>query len=176
MKFKNIIGRLTGFSIPVFGVSWSPPELEIQKAKRIISFLEDRRVLYNPETLEVPDHCVHSVNEIRSFLTNEISSVDSNSELSSALRAMRSECRKFLDNVSERNGEIIQYGFQHGHWASWRFLPALGELRGVFGVYIAKIATSYGLDVEKDLASILPEEDKEDRNPVVRETRQTDGG
>jgi len=43
----------------------------------------------------------------------------------------------------------------------------------VFGIYIAKIATSYGLDVEKELASILPEVDKEGGNPTNR--RKSDG-
>ena len=158
MKFKKIIGRLTGFSIPIFGVSWNPPELEVQKAKRVLTFLEDRRVLYNPSSLEVPDHCVHSINEIRHFLTSELASIDSKEELSSSLRAMRTACRKFVDAVGARP-EIIQHGDHSGHYASWQFLPALGELRGVFGIYIAKIASAYGLDIENDLASILPEED-----------------
>lgn len=156
MKFKQILGRLTGFSVPVFGVSWNPSEPEIQKAHRILTFLEDRRVLYNPSSLEVPEHCVQSVVELRQFLTNELSSVNPKSELSSSLRAMRAACRKFLDQVSERNGDIIRFGAHDGHSASWQFLPALGELRGVFGIYVAKMATSYGLNVEDDLASILP--------------------
>ena len=41
-------------------------------------------------------------------------------------------------------------------WQSWIFFAALGELRGVFGLHIAKIAAQYGLDIEEDLASILP--------------------
>ena len=167
MKFKQIIGRLTGFSVPVFGVSWNPPEPEIQKAKRVLTYLEDRRVPYNPDSLEIPEHCVQSVINIRSFLTNEISSIDSNSELSSSLRAMRSACRKFLDTVNDRNGDITHFGFQRAHWASWRFLPALGELRGVFGIHVAKIATAYGLDVEKEPASILPEADEEGGNSAT---------
>jgi hypothetical protein len=36
---------------------------------------------------------------------------------------------------------------------------ALGELRGVFGIHIAKLAAEYGLDIEDDLASILPARD-----------------
>lgn len=162
MKFKEIIGRLTGFSIPIFGISWNPPELEIQKAKRILTFLEDRRVLYNPSSLEVPEHCAHSVKEIRTFLTNELSTIDSTSELSSSLRAMRTACRKFMDTVGSKR-EIVIHGGQNGHYASWHFLPALGELRGVFGIYLAKVAATYGLDIENDLASILPDEDKDDK-------------
>ncbi|MGB8682457.1 MAG: hypothetical protein WCD12_06190 [Candidatus Binatus sp.] len=34
---------------------------------------------------------------------------------------------------------------------------ALGEMRGIFGVHIATLAAQHGLDIEDDLASILPE-------------------
>ena len=55
-----------------------------------------------------------------------------------------------------RNGDIIRFGASRGHWASWEFNGSVGELRGVFGIHIAKIAVTYGIDVEDDLASILP--------------------
>ncbi len=70
----------------------------------------------------------------------------------------------FLIKFQNPRGEIIRFGVNKGHWASWIFLPALGELRGIFGIYIAKIATSYGLDIESDLASILPQQDSEKKN------------
>ena len=28
MNYKQIIARLTGFSTPIFGVSWNPPETD----------------------------------------------------------------------------------------------------------------------------------------------------
>lgn len=43
---------------------------------------------------------------------------------------------------------------------SWVFNGALGELRGVFGVHLARLAVAYGIDVEDDLGSILPGEDE----------------
>ena len=156
MKFKQILGRITGFSIPIFGASWNPPEPEIEVAKRIILYLEDRRVLYNPSSLEVPSHCVKSIIEIRQFLTSELPKLNSKSELAVILQALRASCRKFLNQVGEIDGEKIKYGGDMGHWASWHFLPALGELRGVFGMYLAMLATSYGLDIDNELASILP--------------------
>ena len=61
MKFKEIVNRLTGFSIPVFGVSWNPPEPEVAVARRVLAFLEDRRVLFNPYHLEVEYQCIDSV-------------------------------------------------------------------------------------------------------------------
>jgi hypothetical protein len=160
MKFKEILNRLTGFSTPIFGVSWNPPKLEIEVAKRIITQLEDRRVLYNPSEMELPEHCVRSVTEIRHILTNELSSLNSNSNLAISLRAMRSVCRKFLD-TAHRDEEIIRFGNHLGHYASWYFNGAVGELRGVFGIHIAQIAAQYGLDVEDQLATILPADEKE---------------
>jgi hypothetical protein len=161
MKFKEIVSRLTGFSVPIFGVSWNPPEVEVNKAKRVITYMEDRRVLFNPYELEMPEHCVHSVIEIRHYLTNELGDIDNKSPLGMSLRAMRASCRKFLDTVDARGNDLVHFGWQKGHWASWEFNSALGELRGVFGIHLAQIAAEHGLDIEKPLAGILPARDKE---------------
>lgn len=133
MQFREIISRLTGISSPIFGVSWNPPAADVTVARRVVSFLEDRRVLYADESIEVVEHCVRSVIEIRHYLTSEIQHLGE-SELSGSLRAMRAACRKFLDCVDDDRGAVIRYGLHEGHWASWRFGGALGELRGVFGV------------------------------------------
>lgn len=155
MKFEEVASRITGFSSPVFGVSWNPPEPEVTAARRVIAFLEDRRVLFIPSEMEVPDHCVQSVLEIRRVLTDEVGRSTGESDLVQSLRAMRAACRKFLDAVG-RDDDIVRSGGQIGHWASWEFNGALGELRGVFGLHVARIATEYGLSVEDDLARILP--------------------
>ena len=39
---------------------------------------------------------------------------------------------------------------------------ALGELRSVFGIHIGQIAVSYGIDVEEQLADLLPAAPEED--------------
>ena len=163
MKFNEIIKRLTGISSPIFGVSWNPENTSEDIAKRVISFLEDRRVLYNPSEMEVPHHCVKSILEIRNFLTEQIPQSTQN-ELTGSLKAIRIACRKFLDLVGKRD-EIISFGNSRGHWASWQFNGAVGELRGVFGIHVAKIAGMYGLDVEDDLASIFPETEESDSDP-----------
>lgn len=159
MKFKEILKSITGISTPVFGVSWNPPKTEKVVAKEVIAFFEDRRVLYNPSELEMPDHCVQSVMEIRNFLTGKIGALDKG-ELCDSLKAMRASCRKFMDAVGA-NPDTVKYGHHQGHWASWVFNSALGEMRGVFGIHTAKIAAMYGLDVEEDLAKILPIGDDE---------------
>ena len=173
MKFKEIAARLTGISSPIFGVSWKPPETERSVAKRVIAFLEDRRVLYSPSEMEVPDHCVQSVLEIRRFLTTEISNLDQKAEITASLRAMRAACRKFLDTVQADEGRIIRFGAERGHYASWTFNGALGEMRGVFGVHLARLAAAYGVNVENDLAAIIPGEDVPANNTVVRDARKS---
>lgn len=161
MKFEKIIKNITGISCPIFGISWNPPKAEIQSAKEIIIYLEAKRVLYVPSEMEVPQHCITSVIEIRNFLTNQMMNINQNSSLYNYVSAMRKSCNKFLQKFNLRKREVIDYG---GQWAIWYFTSALGEMRGVFGVMILQIASSYGLSVENDLASIIPnyEQDLED--------------
>jgi hypothetical protein len=161
MNFKEIGKRITGISVPFFGVSWNPPESERKVAKRIMSFLEDRRVLYSPYDMEMPTHCVESINEIRRYLTDEIGSLASGSELETNLRALRASCRKFLDKTQDHKHEMRYLRPPFDNISSWIFISGLGELRGVFGIHIAKIAVSYGLDIEKELATIIPIVDEE---------------
>jgi hypothetical protein len=115
MRFAEIVNRLTGFSTPIFGISWNPPEPEIMKAKRIVVFLEDRRVLYSPSEMEVPDHCIQSILEIRRFLTAELGNIDTDSRLAVTVRALRATCRKFLDEVQSNYDIFVQFGAHHGH-------------------------------------------------------------
>lgn len=157
MKFNEILNRITGFSCPIFGVSWNPSETERSTAKRIIIFLEVKRVLYIPSEMEIPSHCVNSVIEIRNFLTNELPKINEKSHLYEYISAMRKACNKFLNKCDERNNDIIIHAGSWGHWASWTFASALGEMRGTFGAMITQIASAYGLDVEDDLATIIPE-------------------
>ena len=161
MNYQEIANCLTGITTPIFGVSWNPPESQRSIARRVISFLEDRRVLYVPSEVEIPHHAVESILEIRRFLTSELGNIEHDSEIGISLAALRSSCRKFMNKVDGDQREIIRFGSNHGHFASWIFISALGELRGVFGIHLAKIATAYGLDVEDDLASIFPEKSDE---------------
>jgi hypothetical protein len=154
MNYKEILARLTGFSVPVFGVSWKPAEPEIAVARRVIAYLEDRRLLYNPFDLEVLDFCLDSVLEIRKFLTQEIGRLPAGSEFAGHLRAIRSACRQFLDGCSSKGRMRIRPSL--GSRGEAQFFMALGELRATVGIHIAAIAVMYGLPVEHDLAEILP--------------------
>lgn len=161
MKFSEVVSHVTGLSVPIFGIQWNPPEAECAVARRILAFLEDRRVLFIPSEMEVPCHCVKSVLRIREFLTKELENLDADRELTLSLRAMRAACRKFLATVEADDSRAIRFGGHHGHYASWIFNGSVGELRGVFGVHIARLAASHGLEIEEGLASIIPALDEE---------------
>lgn len=84
MHFREVVSRVTGLSVPVFGVQWNPPEAECVAARRVLAYLEDRRVLYVPSETEVPHHCVESVLRIREFLTSEVGKLNTEQELAQA--------------------------------------------------------------------------------------------
>ena len=82
-------------------MSWQPTDLEVSAARRVIAFLEDRRVLYAPDSLEVPSHSVESVLEIRRFLSGELGKLETGSEFAASLRASHTtiNCDRFFENL-----------------------------------------------------------------------------
>lgn len=153
IKYKKLAKSLTGFSTPLFGVSWNPPETDREIAGELITFLEDRGVLYNPIDIEDPMYVNQSLFEVRKELTSMLQRIGDNPEISPHLRAMRAACRKHLNEVGARR---ISPRSRRG----LEFFTALGELRAVFGIHIAQLAVKYGIDLEEELASMLPIEDK----------------
>lgn len=150
VKFKKIAKSLTGFSTPIFGISWNPPESDREVVRRLLTFLEDRRVLYNPYDLETIRWVIKSVLIIRRKLSEVLEMLDENSDLIPHLRAMRAACRKFMNEVEKKNRKPFYYG---------EIFIALGEMRAVFGVHIAQLCVKYGVDIEGELSRILPIED-----------------
>lgn len=90
MKFTDVLSRLTGLSFPVFGVSWNPPESQRSIARKIIVFLEARRVLYSPYEYETVHPVISSVVEIKNFLSSELPKINKNSELEGYVRQISS--------------------------------------------------------------------------------------
>lgn len=157
MKASEVARRLTGISCPIFGVSWDPGVSKVTSARRVLTFLEDRRVLFVRYEVELPEHCVESILDIRRILTTELGQLDDqDDEIAPHLRAMRASCREFLrcaEDLADGPGRFPRpwYGAQE-----WTFNQALGELRGVFGIHIAQLSVKFGIDVEDQLAVILP--------------------
>jgi hypothetical protein len=160
IDFKKIAKSLTGFSTPIFGVSWNPPESDRGIVRKLMIFFEDRRALYNPYNMETPAWVIESVLEIRKKLTDVLATLDENSDISLHLRAMRAACRKFMDETENQKRGKYPY--------SGNTFTALGEMRAIFGIHIAQLCVKYGIDVEGDLVTILPVEDEDTKNTGIR--------
>ena len=76
------------------------------------------------------------------------------SNLAGNLRAMQAARQKFLTRAFDPKN-IERYGTKRTYWASRILISSLGELRGVFGVHLAIIATQFRLDIEGPLEDIL---------------------
>jgi hypothetical protein len=147
-------GSITVGGTHNYGAS-RPSEKEL--AREVIIYLEDKRVLYNPSMLENPDHCIAAVGEIRGFLTRSMKRLDDNDELFLELRERRSAARKFMD---KGRGLDARYG-SRGAGFDQDFFSALGEMRGVFGVYLKRVALRHKLKIEDDLMYIFPVDSKD---------------
>jgi hypothetical protein len=165
VKFSEIAARLNGISTPIFGLSWEASRSDVAASREVITFLEDKRALYNPYEVEVPEHVVESVIDIRRQMTQSLGTGGLADQLTSSLRAIRAACRKFMDQVGARDEGGSLYipptAFGVAHMHDIEFNQSLGELRGVVGTEVAKIAAAHGLDVEDGLASIFPAADTE---------------
>lgn len=177
MKASEAARRLTGISCPIFGVTWDPGVAKVTFARRVLTYLEDRRVLFVPWDMEVPEHCVQSILDIRRFLTDQLGHLDDKEEdIAPHLRAMRASCRQFLDVTSALMDDPMGLRPFMPGTPVWMFNDALGELRGVFGIHVAQLSAKFGVDIEDDLATILPAPADDDgggsNEPVRRRFRR----
>jgi hypothetical protein len=145
--FKEIASRITGISIPVFGVSWNPPESERKIVLETFIFLEDRRALYNDFAHELDYEVSQSVLAIRSELTAGLKRLPEGSEAAPRFKAMRAACREYLDNARPR-----------GFGGPFSFMTELGKLRAMIGVQVAYLAVKYGIDLDGELVRVIPAE------------------
>jgi len=144
--------RPTGAGGFGFSVNWEKVPGDEEVARRVITFLEDRRLLFGKRHMEDEMDCVHSAIEMRHFLTGELSRAKAGKSLAECIRAIRTALRAFADAAGP--GAI---NFRHRTAVQAdEFSLALGELRSRVGLQIALIADQYGIEVEDSLAQILP--------------------
>ncbi len=144
--------EITGISSLFGGIQWNKSDGDKKISRTVVSFLEDRRVLFGARHREDEIHCARSVLEIRHFLTQQISQAKPAKELESALRRMRGACRKFLD-AAAHDGSNFWHHPGYGHDP---FFLTLGELRASVGYDLMRILDVYPQPVGRQLAAILP--------------------
>jgi hypothetical protein len=153
--------RITGISVPFGGITWSDPgPSDAQRIREFILFLEDRRVLYNAHDLEVVSQVERSIHEIREQCTKTLQVLPQKAFAIIPVRSIRDACRRFHN---DQNEEFRFFGGGRDYRsASPGFFTALGMFRAIVGQQVAHLAAHYDIDVEGDLAAVLPgfEEDE----------------
>jgi hypothetical protein len=178
IKWQSLNSRLTGLSFPVVGggVSWKPQVDEKAIVRLIITALEDKRALYEDYDREIQSEVNQSLMNIRVLLTDAIGKLNENSPAASPLKVMRAACRDFLTQPHSdpllggpiRRLHIPEPGVEGSatsesiETTAENFFVALGKLRGVFGQQLAHLAYLYEIDLEEQLAAILPPEPRSD--------------
>lgn len=140
-------------------LTWAKTAGDEAVARAVITFLEDRRLLFGDRHMEDEMHCVRSAVEIRAFLTEQIVKSKPGKQLDESLRAMRAACRQFVDKAGLDGVHFQHRGYMH---EVDRFSLALGDLRSLVGVQLAALVQVYDLPIEPDLARILPPRDQDD--------------
>lgn len=132
--------RLTGISTPFGGLSWEYQEPYRKLAERLITFLEDRRVITDRQghagvllSSSLP-YTIKSVRQIRDRLREDLEKIDRTSKFAESMRAMQKACRRLLDNAE---GETYS-------------AAVLDEFRKVMAEHMLRIAAAYGFSIEAE--------------------------
>jgi len=151
MTAKEILSNFTGFTCPLFGLQWTPPQLEINVAKDLIIFLEDQRVIYDPLEGEDINLSLTAVHEIRKEVTELLKKTSFHTDISKLLRRLRKRSRDFCS--------VIENTIKQGSLDTVRhsiFLTELAKLRLDAGTVVGNLSVAYNLDIEDDLSSAIP--------------------
>jgi hypothetical protein len=147
--------RITGISGPLGGVQWADPgPSDRERVRGFLIELEDRRVLYNPDWLEVRQQVDSSVDEIRDICTAVLKTFSPNDFATLPVRNVRAACRRYLDDttIEFRHADFHQ---RRSALSAGAFL-ALGAFRASVGQEVARLAAHYDIEIEGELASVLP--------------------
>lgn len=145
--------RPTGVGGFGFSINWEKVPGDEEVARRVITFLEDRRLLFGKRHCEDELECTRSAIGGRNRITDELTQAKPGKSLDKSLRAMRIAFRQFVDAAGPN---AVNFRGYRGPAAMDPYGMALENLRTLVGLHVAVIAAQYGITVEPDLAQILP--------------------
>ena len=142
--------RITGLTVPWFGLQWEYLDGDAEIARRVISILEDKRMLWTPYADEVHEHVLESAGRVRDALTEQINTKGIGLELATLLKQLRKLFANFMTPQTRYDSDFAAH-------RPVPFMESLGALRAAVGERIAALASKYSLDVDDDLQSIVPD-------------------
>lgn len=150
----EVARRITGISSPFGGLQWADPgPSDAETVRQFLVFLEDRRVLYNAMDLEVVAQVERSIHEVREQCTRSLQALGPSAFAVGPVRAIRAAGRRFHDDQHE---DFRFFDGRSRGEGTPGFFAALGAFRATVGHQVALLAAHYDIDVEGELAAVLP--------------------
>jgi hypothetical protein len=155
--------KITGIGTPLGGVQWADPgPFDGDTVRHLLLFLEDRRLLYNAANLEEVSQVERAVREIREQCANTLQALPPKTFAIAPIRIIREASRRFHSEQQEQFPSFDgRASFRRG---SAEFFAALGSYRATVGQQVALLAGYYDIDIEGDLASVLPSLDDDGKS------------
>jgi hypothetical protein len=97
LKERELAARLVGISTPVGGIDWEPPAEERERAKQVLTYLAEQRVLWDPYDITIGSFVTESILDMRKRLSHDLKDVPGDSVVGEDLLAMQAACRMFWD-------------------------------------------------------------------------------
>jgi hypothetical protein len=179
-RFRRGLNRITGFSTPLFGVSWTPERLDQDVATEVLLHLEGERVLRGPFEPTARSLAFSAVRSPSRNATKRRAGMQKREEAErsrfageqqvAARQTLESVKRlsDYLTDTRDRGGLSEKLARHLGRMRTacgefvWSvesrpdtYAVAQRKLRHTFGTEIAEMAASYGVDIPAALAPIL---------------------
>ncbi len=155
---KKLLRSLRGFSFSVLGfgagATFNRPPEEREVVLKLIAQLADRRILFHHSCHVVHQDMIASLQRMRDNITAAIEQIPESPAVPH-LTPMRQSCHEFqalVEAYFNDPDEPLQSDFHIG----------IRELRHTIGLCVSQLSSIYGISVEGDLASILPERKNKD--------------
>ena len=154
IRFSDILRRITGISVPIFGIQWAPPPDQRRIAEQVLDRLNNRRVLYAPYYQENEGACISSALDLREELSEIIDSAPAGSPVYKCAKNIQKACRVFMSKSEQLDFTVRNHATAVATRAI--FEQSLTKFRGTVGEATKNLVAAYGLDVEDEVAAIIP--------------------
>lgn len=136
--------RINSISTPIGGISWEEYITEKDRIRHLFLYLESKRILTNPISLEIVEQCVSSVLEIRNKLVEITMDVKFCDSTLSYVREMINACNVYLNSVNTMKPTQIIYK-NNGRWEDLNFDKAMKTFRKSFKQAIKRLEEQTGV-------------------------------
>jgi len=153
MTYKDIARHIVGINVPCFGLQWVPPTDQRRLAQKISDAIGARRLFSESLLNEQVQQCHASAQTLRQELKQLLDQCPLDSIIYSETKSMLKHLKLF---VSELDSSFQSNIGLHPVLLSSAFHDSLEKLRAKCGTCIAHLSIAYGIDVEDELAIIIP--------------------